>query len=121
MLKAKRACELVRELPDVTEYDHFGSNAFKAKGGTFATVWTEKNTVNLRLTPEEQRRFVALDGEGFIEIDNAWGRQGWTTANLDFVDEQAFRAALLAAWHRACEKPSSKRVAKRSASARRKR
>jgi YjbR len=121
MLTAKRALELVRELPDLTEYDHFGSNAFKGKGSTFVTVWETKNTANLRLSPEEQRRFVMLDGEGFVEIDNAWGRQGWTTVNLEFVDEAAFREALTSAWQRSNESVRAKPAARRKKPATRRR
>jgi hypothetical protein len=113
MLTTKRACEIARELPEVSEYDHFGSDAFRTVGGTFATVWHAKANVNLNLTVEQQQRFVLLDGEGFVEIDNAWGRRGWTTANLDFVDEAAFRDALLAAWGNAANKPARRRTARK--------
>jgi len=98
MLTTRRACEHAGSLPGVAVYDHFGSDAFRTPGGTFATVWHGKGIVNLRLTVEQQQRFVGLDGEGFVEIDNAWGRQGWTTANLEFVDEPVFVEALTAAW-----------------------
>ena len=112
MLTTKRACDLARTMPDVSEYDHFGGDAFKAAGGTtFVTVWHAKKTANLKLTVDQQRHYVGLDGEGFVEIDNAWGRQGWTTANLEFVDEATFRAALEAAWTNSKSKP--KRVARK--------
>jgi hypothetical protein len=114
MLTTRRACEYARSFPEVTEYEHFGSDAFRAPGGTFATVWSSKRTVNLRLTPEQQRRFVELDGEGFVEIDNAWGREGWTTANLEFVDEAAFVEALgLAFANMKTKKPRARRPAKK--------
>jgi hypothetical protein len=110
MLTTKRACELARELPDVSEYDHFGSDAFRTVGGTFATVWHAKNSVNLNLTVEQQRRFVLIDGESFLEIDNAWGRRGWTTANLEFVDEGALRDALHAAWGNTANRPARRKA-----------
>jgi len=119
MLTTKRACELARELPGVSEYDHFGSDAFRTVGGTFATVWHAKGSVNLNLSVEQQRRFVLLDGEGFVEIDNAWGRRGWTTANLEFVDEASLRDALLAAWGNAANKPVRRRTASKKTGKRR--
>jgi hypothetical protein len=100
---------LARALADVTEKDHFGSDAFRTPGGIFATVWHATGTVNLKLTPEQQRRFLLVDGEGFVEIDNAWGRQGWTTANLEFVDDAQFEDALKAAWSNAQTKAATKR------------
>jgi len=110
MLTTKRVCELARALAGVSEYEHFGSDAFRTQGGTFATVWHAKNSVNLNLTVEQQRRFVLIDGEGFVEIDNVWGRQGWTTANLEFVADESLREALELAWANTANKPARKRA-----------
>jgi YjbR len=115
MLTTTRVCEIARALPGVTEYEHFGSDAFRTKGGTFVTVWRTKNSVNLKLTVEQQRRFVLLDGEGFVEIDNAWGRQGWTTANLEFAPDDAVREALQVAWSNTVNKPPRKRAPRKTA------
>jgi hypothetical protein len=109
MLTTKQAFDLARELPDVTLRDHFGSDALRTPGGIFATVWHDKQTVNLMLTPEQQRRFVALDGNGFVAIDNAWGRKGATTANLEAVDAALFVEALRTAWHNSAEKAARRR------------
>ena len=102
MLTTKQACVLARVLPDTTVTDHFGSDAFRTPGGIFATVWHDKKTTNLMLTPEQQRHFIAFDG--FVAIDNAWGRKGATTANLGFVDRERFVEALRTAWHNSAEK-----------------
>jgi len=98
VLTTKQACKLARALPDVTHTLHFGSDAFRTPGGIFATVWHEKKTVNLMLTPEQQGHFVAVDDTGFVAIDNAWGRKGATTANLEAVDLEPFVEALRTAW-----------------------
>jgi hypothetical protein len=113
MLSTKRVSELAKALPGVSQYEHFGSDAFRTKGGTFATIWHAKNSVNLKLTVQQQRRFVLIDGEGFVEIDNAWGRQGWTTANLQFVDEEPLRTALQLAWANAATKSRRKRAVRK--------
>ena len=91
-------------MPDVTVQDHFGSDAFRTPGGIFATVWHEKKNVNLMLTPVQQRNLV--DGQGFVAIDNAWGRKGATTANLELLDRARFLEALRTAWHNSAEKAS---------------
>ena len=93
-MNTKNACKLARALENVTEKDHFGSDAFYASKRIFATVWHERGEVNLRLTPESQDHYVGLDGDGFSRIDNAWGRQGWTTAHLEFVEQEVFIQAL---------------------------
>ena len=109
---------MARALEGVTEKDHFGSDAFVANKRIFATVWHDKNEVNLMLSSEQQRHVLAIDGEGFAEIDNAWGRAGATKAQLDFVDRKDFARALKLAWehsvNRAAKKKATTRPTKKS-------
>lgn len=97
-INTKLACELARLLEGVTERDHFGSDAFSAGGRIFATVWHDKNEVNLMFTPELQREYVGLDGEGFSAVPNKWGEKGATTAHLEELEVSVFESALRAAW-----------------------
>lgn len=98
MITTKTACEVIRKLPEISEKDHFGGDAFYAHKRIIATVWHEENKVNIRLTPDLQRKFLETDGESFCEIDNAWGRQGWTTVQLEFIDKGVFSEAIQSAW-----------------------
>ena len=109
MLSSQQACEMARALAGVTEKDHFGSDAFVANNRIFATVWHDRNEVNLMLNLEQQSHYLAIDGEGFAEIDNAWGRAGATKVQLSFVDKKDFSAALKEAWvHSATRRVSIK-------------
>jgi hypothetical protein len=119
VLTTQKACELAGALPDVTVQNHFGSDAFRTPGGIFATVWSDKKTVNLGLTPEQQEHFVGLDAEAFAPIDNAWGRRGWTTAMLRCVDRAQFVEALRTAWQNSAEK-AARRATKTRPSSRKK-
>jgi hypothetical protein len=105
---------MARALSGVTEKDHFGSDAFYANKRIFATVWHERNEMNLRLSPVEQRRFLLLEGEGFVEIDNAFGRQGWTKVQLEFVGRKELTEALDSAWAFSATKMSRKPKGKRT-------
>ena len=98
-MNSKRVYELAQVLPEVSIKDHFGSDGFSANKRMFLTVWNDQKKANLRLSPEEQKRFLSMDGEAFAQIDNAWGRQGWTTVNLEFVDNADFQKALESAWN----------------------
>lgn len=105
-MNTKTACSLARELEGVSEKDHFGSDAFYANKRIFATVWHERGEVNLRLSLEQQRYFVDKHREGFFQIENAWGKQGWTTADLKSVEKSLFLKALKAAWETSFKKKS---------------
>jgi hypothetical protein len=113
MISSKQAAEMARSLEGVTEKDHFGSDAFVAHKRIFATVWHDKNEVNLMLSREQQRRFLSIDGEGFAELDNAWGRAGATRAQLAFVDRKDFLEALKAAWQNSAVKRTALGAAKK--------
>ena len=63
-----------------------------------------------------RRQFVAMDGEGFAEIDNAWGRQGWTTANLEFLEREDFAAAVKTAWENSAQNASRRASKKKKTS-----
>lgn len=104
MISTRQACEMARALEGVSEKDHFGSDAFVANKRMFATVWHDKGTVNLMLSREQQQRFLEIDGEGFVEIDNAWGRAGATTVQLAYVRMGDFTEALRAAWENSAVK-----------------
>jgi hypothetical protein len=106
MLSSKTACEIARKLPDVSEKGHFGSDAFYANKRIFATVWHDKQQVNVRLSPEQQQAFIRRKPDAFFQIDNAWGRQGWTSIGLADVDRALFKAAIETAWENAVTRSS---------------
>lgn len=85
-------------LEGVTEKDHHGADSFYRSGLIFMTAQPAKNIVNFRFTPEQQSQFLARDGEAFEEIDNKWGKIGWTQVNMEFIETAEFKEALKAAW-----------------------
>lgn len=111
-MTSRRALELAKQLPGVTIKDHFGSDAFSANGRTFLTIWHREKKANLRFSKEQQTHFLSLDGDGFSEIDNGWGRQGWTSVNLEFVSPEEFSAALRAAYEYSAVKTPRSAAAK---------
>lgn len=98
MLSSKVARKIAQELPGVSEKVHFGGDGFYVNKRIFATLWHDKNEVNVRLSPEQQKAFVEKKAKAFSEVPNAFGRQGWTTIKLEFVDRKLFIQALRAAW-----------------------
>jgi hypothetical protein len=47
--------------------------------------------------------------EAFSPVPNAWGRQGWTTADLSRLGEEDLENALRMAWERAQPKKPARR------------
>lgn len=97
-MKSKDLCALIESLPGVTVKDHHGGDGYCANTHMFITVWHDRNEANVRLSPTDQKRYLSIDGEGFEEIPNAWGKQGWTKINLDSVDRKTLEAALKSAF-----------------------
>jgi len=93
------ACEMARKAGSgVTEKDHFGSDAFIANGRIFATVWHNKNEVNVMIGRDLQKEFLARDGgDAFRPLENSWGDHA-ITVQLALVEPAVFAEALKVAW-----------------------
>jgi len=87
----------------VTESPHFDRRAFKARV-TFATLAPDGRTATLKLAPDEQALKCTVAPDAFSPIDNAWGRRGWTSANLAALTEAELQAALDMAWRHGADK-----------------
>jgi hypothetical protein len=106
-MTTQQAGEKAKALFGVSKKEHFGSDAYVANGRMFATVWHDQHKVNLRLSLQDQRKFLSLDGEAFVTINNAWGKQGWTCVQLKFIEQAQFMAALKCAWNYSAQKTPS--------------
>ena len=100
---------LAHSLEGTTAAPHFDRLAFKVIR-TYATLAADGLSINLKFTPDEQEFKCMLMPEAFLAIPNGWGRQGWTTALLEKLNEEELHAALIMAWeHGRGKKRSSKR------------
>lgn len=106
-MNSKVAYKLASQLDGVKIKDHFGSDSFSSSVRMFLTIWHDKNQANIRFDLDDQKRFLSLDGEAFSEIENSWGKQGWTTLHFDFIEKSVFQEALKSAWKTSQEKKSS--------------
>src|SRR5262245_33543740 len=92
---------LVLSFPGAAEASHMGHPDFRLGGRIFATIfWTEDGDSRRRvkLTPQQQARFVADKPGMFAPIPGGWGRQGCTEVRLDQASKPWVRRALEAAW-----------------------
>lgn len=110
MLSANHFRRIALAMKDAVEGAHMGHPDFRVNGRIFATLHPDNTFGMVKLTPDEQRRFVEEHQAAFVPENGAWGRQGCTRVRLDAVDEDTLGDAMTLAWQNAV----TKRVAGRS-------
>jgi hypothetical protein len=120
MLTADDFRRIALGMTDAVEASHMDHPDFRVNGRIFATLHGDMEWGMVKLTPEEQQRFVKDAPEAFKPENGAWGLQGCTAVRLDRVDEEILGEALTLAWrHRAGQPPASRSKARRPSRARR--
>ena len=95
-------------LDGTVEAPHFDRMAFKV-ARIYATLAADRRTANFNFTPDEQQLKCMMLPEAFSPVPNAWGRQGWTTADLSRLGEEDLESALRMAWERAQSRKPARR------------
>ena len=96
-------------MTDAVEGAHMGHPDFRVKGRIFATLQPAYNRGMVKLTPEQQRRFLHEAPEVFSPESGAWGRQGYTRVHLEAADEDTLGEAMTLAWQNTvASRPSPK-------------
>ena len=89
---------------------------FRVRGKIFATLAYPNELFGMvKLTPEQQAKFVAQDPGAFTSVKGAWGLKGCTSVVLKNVKKAALEEAMKAAWGVAALTPPAKRRSGRSA------
>ncbi|EUB95769.1 hypothetical protein PMI07_002257 [Rhizobium sp. CF080] len=91
---------LALSLEGTSEAPHFDRAAFKVKR-IYVTLAADGLTANFKFTPDEQQIKCEMLPDAFSPVQNAWGRQGWTTAVLSKLEEADLGDALETAWRHA--------------------
>ncbi len=91
-------------MPLATEEAHMGHPDFRVKGKIFATLWPDDEWGMVKLTPEQQGRFVKAKPKVFAPVKGGWGLRGCTQVRLDGVDSATLRKAMIAAWRNTAPK-----------------
>jgi hypothetical protein len=101
----------------VVEGAHMGHPDFRVQGKVFATLHPDQQWGMVKLTPDQQRRFVRDAPETFKPETGAWGLQGCTAVWLAVADEDVLGEAMTLAWQnipakRVSARPKAKRTTK---------
>ena len=114
MLNAGDFRRIALGMRDAIESAHMGHPDFRANGRIFATLHADQRWGMVKLTPEQQDRFVRDLPGAFVPENGAWGRQGCTAVRLDAVDEDTLGEAMTLAWRNSTVRPTRRAPAGRS-------
>jgi hypothetical protein len=97
--------KIALSLPEASESAHMNHPDFRVRGKIFATLsGPDEGRGMVKLTPEQQQRFVQAEPEVFVPVNGAWGRRGGTFVQLALATDDTVRSALFAAWRNVAPK-----------------
>src|SRR4051812_16790263 len=100
MVTEKEFTEMALSFPGTEQAPHFERIGFKVTGKRmFATYLSKDHTVNIFLTPAEQKIFCKMDRNSIYPVPNKWGEKGATTFELTKVPREILTEALLSAYN----------------------
>ena len=108
MATVKDLHRIALSLDGTTEAPHFDRTAFKV-ARIYVTLAPDRRSANFKFTPDEQELKCTVAADAFSRIPNAWGRQGWTAADLSKLSIAELKAALETAWAHAQPKKTKRR------------
>ena len=97
-MTAKTFRRIALGMEGAVEGAHMSHPDFRANGKIFATIHPDNEQGMVKITPEQQERFVREHSGMFHPAAGAWGRAGATTVHLRAADKSTVRKALTAAW-----------------------
>ena len=97
-MNAKDFRRIALRMENALEGAHMGHPDFRVNGRIFATIHPDSKSGMVKLTPDQQQRFVAEPSSAFTPESGAWGRQGCTRVDFDLVGEDELGEALTLAW-----------------------
>jgi hypothetical protein len=110
---------LALALQDAVEGAHMGHPDFRVNGRIFATLHAGQVHGMVKLSPEQQQRFIDDHPQAFVPESGAWGRAGCTRVTLKAVGEETLGEALTLAWQSASAQPPARAPKKRAATPKR--
>lgn len=100
--------------PEAIESSHMNHPDFRVRGKIFATLgYPDEHGAVVKLTSDDQERFIRTNRRTFHAVKGAWGRRGATTVHLPTADVVLVGEAVAAAWRNIAPKRLvSRKVAK---------
>lgn len=124
MVSPKDFRRIALGMENAIEGAHMGHPDFRVDGRIFATLHPDHKFGMVKLTPEQQEKFVRENPAAFAPESGAWGRAGCTKVRLDAVQEDTLGEAMTLAWQNVTKptaKPSQRKPAPKRIRARKRR
>jgi len=91
--------------PEAVESEHMRHPDFRVGGKVFATLGApDAGFAMVKLSPEQQERYLCLYPEAFSPAAGAWGRRGCTLVRLECASARIVAPAVAAAWRNTAPK-----------------
>lgn len=85
--------------PETSEEPHFEKTSFRVRKKIFATYDFKTQLASLKLSEKNQDLFSLFDSRLIFPVPNKWGKQGWTLAKIEDLEEHVIRDLLCAAFN----------------------
>ncbi len=85
-------------LTEVTEEPHFEKTSFRVKKKIFVTYDSIHNRACLKFSESDQDLFSMIDSSVIYPVPNEWGKQVWTNMELDRLENEILKDALISAY-----------------------
>lgn len=93
--------------PEAVESSHMNHPDFRVRNKIFATIYSvERKQGMVKLTPEQQRKFMKEHPKVFSPAAGAWGRSGATIVQIPLATKRILNQAMQYAWRNAAPKRS---------------
>jgi hypothetical protein len=100
------------------EASHMNHPDFRVNGKIFATIHADNAQGMVKLTPEQQERFMREHPAMFHPAPGAWGRQGSTMVTFAKATEEVIGEAMTLAWQNLARQAKNDQSARRVKAAR---
>jgi predicted DNA-binding protein (MmcQ/YjbR family) len=85
--------------PETIEAPHFEKTSFRVRKKIFATYDFQSKLACLKLSERDQDLFCLSDSSLIFPVPNKWGKQGWTLAKIDELEEEVILDLIRAAYN----------------------
>ena len=94
MVSTETFRKLALSFPGTEELPHFEKSSFRINKKIFATLSVSEKKACVKFSLIDQSVFCAFDKTIIYEVNNKWGKQGWTFIELKKIRKEMLIDAL---------------------------